>query len=145
MLGCGALTHFLPHFPTSPPSSHFPHRSLHLPHTPTHFPTPPLIPLSTSSLLPPTLQYIFLLSPHLPHLLKVWRSYHVIKFLWRSYCGEVTMRRSYWQPFCHSHSVPELSMNWSRNLYRQEYIDFLGIGAGMKLFVAYRNRNRNSC
>ena len=60
----------------------------------------------------PTPQHTFLhllsyLFPHLPflpphpntnfydlhislHLLKVWQSYHVTKFLWRSYCGEVT-------------------------------------------------------
>ena len=59
--------------------------------------------------LPNTLSYTSLshLFPHLPflashlntffyylhispHLLKVWRSYHVMKFLWQSYCGEVT-------------------------------------------------------
>ena len=35
---------------------------------------------------PPTPQHTFLhLSPHHLHLLKVWRSYHVTKFLWRSY------------------------------------------------------------
>ena len=56
------------------------------------------------------LSYLF---PHLPphsntfsyypyitlHFLKVLRSYHVTKFLWRSYCGKVTMWQSYWQPF----------------------------------------------
>ena len=78
----------------------FPYISSYLPHTPTHFPTPPLIPvpLPTSPLHPPTPQHIFLQSPHLPHLLKVWRSFHVTKFLWRRYRGEVTMWRSYWQP-----------------------------------------------
>ena len=28
----------------------------------------------------------------------------------------------------------KLSINRNRNLFRQEYIDFLGTGAGMKLF-----------
>ena len=68
-----------------------PHLSLHLPlppHTPTHFSTPPLIPLPTSS-LPTPHPNTFSYYPHIsPHLLKVWRSYHVMKFLWRSY----------WQP-----------------------------------------------
>ena len=78
VLGCGAPTHF-------PTSSHSPHLSLHLPHTPTHFATP-LVPLPTSPLPPPTPQHTFLLLlPHLPHLLKVWRSYHVTKFLWQSF------------------------------------------------------------
>ena len=85
MLGCGVPTHFL----TSPPSPHSPHLSLHLPylpHTPTHFRTPPLIPLPTFPLPPLAPQHTLLhLSPHLPHLLKEWRSYHVTKFLWRSY------------------------------------------------------------
>ena len=66
VLGCGATTHFLPHFPTSLPSPHSPHLSLHLPHTPTHFPTPSLIPLPTFPLPSPTPQHIFLLFPHLP-------------------------------------------------------------------------------
>ena len=35
----------------------------------------------------------------------------------------------------------ELSMDRNTNLFRQEYIDFLGTGTEMKLFVAYRNRN----
>ena len=93
---------------TLPPTSpHSPHLSLHLPHTPTHFATPPLIPLPTSPLPPPTPQHTFLRQlPHLPHLLKVWQSYHVTKFLWRSYCGEVTGNRvcttfsSYQYIFC---------------------------------------------
>ena len=33
--------------------------------------------------------------------------------------------------FC---NVPELSMDWNRNLFRQEYIDLLGTGAEMELF-----------
>ena len=76
-----------------------PHLSLHLP-----LPSPHPNTLSYTSLLylfphlaphPNTFSYY----PHIsPHLLKVWRSYHVTKFLWRSYCGEVTMWRSYWQP-----------------------------------------------
>ena len=87
------------HFPTSPPSPHSLHLSYisrYLPHIPTHLPTPPLIPLPHLPFLPPhpnTFSYY----PHIfPHLLKVWRSYHVMKFLWRSYhvaklsCGEVT-------------------------------------------------------
>ena len=84
-----------PHLPTLT----FPYISPYLPHTPSHFPAPPFIPPPTSLLPPPTPQHIFLLSPHLPSPFTVWRSYHVTKFLWRSYCGEVTMRRSYWQPF----------------------------------------------
>ena len=77
---------------------------------PTHFPTSPPSPFHTS----PTPQHTFLhlftyLFPHLPflppypntfsyythispHLLKVWRSYPVTKFLWQSSC----------QPFKHS-------------------------------------------
>ena len=89
MLGCGAPTLFLPHLLT--PLT-FPYISPYLPHTPTHFATPPLIPLPTSPLPPPTPQHTFLRQlPHLPHLLKVWQSYHVTKFLWRSY----------WQPSVH--------------------------------------------
>ena len=71
-----------PHLPTLT----FPYISPYFPHTPSHFPTPPLIPLTTSPLPPPTPQHIFLLSPHLPSPSQVWRSYHVKKFLWRSYC-----------------------------------------------------------
>ena len=58
-------------FPTSPLTSPIPqHTFLHLlsylfPHLPPH---------------PNTLSYTYL-----PHLLKVWQSYHVTKFLWRSY------------------------------------------------------------
>ena len=89
MLGCGAPTLFPPHLLT--PFT-FPYISLYLPHTPTHFATPLLIPLPTSPLPPPTPQHTFLRQlPHLPHLLKVWQSYHVTKFLWRSY----------WQPSVH--------------------------------------------
>ena len=81
VLGCGAPTHF----PISPPSPHpltFPYISPYLSHTPIHFPTPPLIPLPTSPLPPPTPQHTFLrLFPHLPHFLQVWRSYHVAKLL----------------------------------------------------------------
>ena len=86
----------------------FPHPSF-LPHSPTYFPTIPThLPSPSQSVakLPcdevsvakllwrsyhvapssPTPQHIFLLSPHISlHLLKVWRSYHVTKFLWRSY------------------------------------------------------------
>ena len=87
-LGCGAPTHLiLSHFPHLPHLT-FPYISFYryLPHTPAHFPTPPLMPLSTSTLPPPSPQHIFLLSPHIyPNVLKVWRSYHVTKFLWRSY------------------------------------------------------------
>ena len=89
-----------PHLPTLT----FPYISPYLPHTPSHFPTPPFISLPTSLLPPPTPQHIFLLSPHLPHLPKVWRSYHVTKFLWRSYCGKVNTWRSYWQPFTTPHT-----------------------------------------
>ena len=80
MWGPNTLPPTLPHIS----SLTFPYISPYLPHTPTHFPTPPLIPLLTSSLPPPTPQHTFLrLLPHLPHLLKVWRSYYVTKFLWR--------------------------------------------------------------
>ena len=30
--------------------------------------------------------------------------------------------------------VAELSMDWNRNVFRQEYIDFLVTGTGMELF-----------
>ena len=96
--GCGAPTHFLPQFPTSPlpHSLHLSYISHYLPHIPTHFPTPPLIPLPTSPLPPPTTQHIFLPSPHLlspsQRVAKLpcdevcvakllWRSYHVAKLL----------------------------------------------------------------
>ena len=93
--GPNTSSHTSPHLPYLT----FSYISPYLPHTPTHFPTPPLIPLPTSPLPPPTPQHIFLLFPHIsPHVLKVWRSYHVTKFLWQSYCGEVTMWQSYWQP-----------------------------------------------
>ena len=66
---------------------------------PTHFPTSPS-PFLTSPPHPNTLSYTFHTSSHIspsspapkhifyyshvsPHLLKVWRSYHVTKFLWR--------------------------------------------------------------
>ena len=52
----------IPHISSLP----FPYISPYLPHTPSHFPTPPLIPLPTSLLPPPTPQHIFLLSLHLP-------------------------------------------------------------------------------
>ena len=112
-LGVGPNANTLPHisslpspFPTSPLTCFTPqHTFLHL----------LLIPLPTSPLPRPTSQHIFLLSPHLPtpsqsvaklpcdkvppthpntffyyphispHLLKVWRSYHVTKFVWQSY------------------------------------------------------------
>ena len=83
--GCGAPTHF----PTSPPS---PHLSLHFPLPPSH---PNTLSYISLSYLFPHLPFLaphpntFSYYPHIsPHLLKVWRSYHVTKFLWRSY----------WQP-----------------------------------------------
>ena len=91
----GPNTLLIPHislpspFPTSPlisPTSH--HTFIHL--FSYLFPHPSFLPPH-----PNTFSYY----PHISlHLLKVWRSYHVTKFLWRSYCGEVTMWRSYWQP-----------------------------------------------
>ena len=91
----GPNTLLIPHislpspFPTSPltsPTTH--HTFLHL--LSYLFPHPSFLPPH-----PNTFSY-----PHISlHLLKVWRSYHVTKFLWRSYCGEVTMWRSYWKPF----------------------------------------------
>ena len=81
------------------PTLTFPCIFPYLLHTPSHFPTPPLIPLPTSPLPPPT-PNTFSYYPYITlHFLKVWRSYRVTKFLWRSYCGEVTMWRSYWQPY----------------------------------------------
>ena len=75
-----------PTFPLTPPHTH--HTFLHL--LSYLFPHPSFLPPH-----PNTFSYY----PHISvHLLKVWRSYHVMKFLWRSYCGEVTMWRSYWQP-----------------------------------------------
>ena len=78
----GPNTLLIPHislpspFPTSPLTSPTPHHTfLHLlsylfPHLP---------------FLPPH-PYTFSYYPHISlHLLKVWRSYHVTKFLWRSY------------------------------------------------------------
>ena len=67
------------HFPTSPLTSFTPqHTFLHL--LSYLFPHLPFL-----ALHPNTFSYY----PHIsPHLLKVWRSYHVTKFLWRSY----------WQP-----------------------------------------------
>ena len=100
VLGCGTLTHALPPsllhiFPTSPGSP------LLTPNTLSHisplisfprFPLTPPTPQHTSPhlpLLPPhtnTLPYTY---PHIsPHILKVWRSYHVTKFQWQSF----------WQP-----------------------------------------------
>ena len=81
---------------TLPPTSpHSPHVSLHLPLPPPHPNTLCYTSSHTSSdisLPPPTPQHTFLRQlPHLPHLLKVWQSYHVTKFLWRSY----------WQPSVH--------------------------------------------
>ena len=77
----------------------FPYISPYLPHTPSHFPTPSFIPLLLHPFFLPPHPNTFSYYPHISlHLLKVWRSYHVTKFLWRSYCGEVTMWRSYWQP-----------------------------------------------
>ena len=65
----------LQHLPTPIPTF------LTFPYTPTRFPTPP----STSPPIPPH-TYLHLSShsalPHIsPHLLKVWQSYHVAKFL----------------------------------------------------------------
>ena len=76
-------------FPTSPLTSPTPHHTfLHL--LSYLFPHPFFLPPH-----PNTFSYYSHISLH---LLKVWRSYHVTKFVWRSYCGEVTMWRSYWQP-----------------------------------------------
>ena len=91
----GPNTLLIPHislpspFPTSPLTSPTPHHTfLHL--LSYLFPHPFFLPPH-----PNTFSYY----PHISlHLLKVWRSYHVTKFVWRSYCGEVTMWRSYWQP-----------------------------------------------
>ena len=73
----GPTPHTFPYiFPITLPTS--------FPHTPTHFPTTPYT-FPHPSFLPPhpnTFSYY----PHISlHLLKVWRSYHVSKFLWRSY------------------------------------------------------------
>ena len=94
----GPNTLLIPHI--SLPSR--PHLSLHLPLPPPHPITLSYTSFYTSSHIPPpspphpnTFSYYLHISLH---LLKVWRSYHVTKFLWRSYCGEVTMWRSYWQP-----------------------------------------------
>ena len=101
----GPNTLLIPHislpssFPTSPLTSPTPH------HTFLHlllylFPHPFFLPPN-----PNTFSYY----PHISlHLLKVWRSYHVTKFVWRSYCGEVTMWRSYWQPNTASTTLPVL-------------------------------------
>ena len=104
MLRCGALTHFLPHFPnisslTSLPSP-FLASTLTSPHPNTLYYTSSHTSSHISSSSPTSQHTFLLLSPHLPHLLKVWRSYRVTKFLRRSYCGKVTMWRSYWQPIC---------------------------------------------
>ena len=99
--------------------------TLSIPHIslPTPFPTSPLTSPTTHHTFLHLLSYLFphpsFLPPHpntfsyYPHislhLLKVWRSYHVTKFLWQSYCGEVTMWQSYWQPFklcCHASIWP---------------------------------------
>ena len=92
----GPNTLLIPHislpspFPTSPLTSPTPHQTfLYL--LSYLFPHPSFLPPH-----PNTFSYC----PHISlHLLKVWRSCHVTKFLWRSYCGEVAMWRSYWQPF----------------------------------------------
>ena len=87
-----------------------PHISL-----PSPFPTSPLISPTSHHTFILLLSYLFPHPSFLPpqpntfsyyphislHLLKVWWSYHVTKLLWRSYCGEVTMWRSYWQPNLH--------------------------------------------
>ena len=64
VLGCGAPTHFLPHFPKSP-SSPFPTSPLTSPHPNTLSYTSSHI---SSHIFPsyPTPQHIFLVSPHLP-------------------------------------------------------------------------------
>ena len=72
------------------------------PTSPLTFPTPQHTFLHLLSYL---FQYLPFLSPHpntffydphiSSHLLKVWRSYHVTKFLWRSYCGKVTGNHFY--------------------------------------------------
>ena len=76
-------------FSTSPPSPHSPHLFLHLPLPPTH---PNTLSYTSLSYLFPHLPFLapqpntFSYYPHIsPHLLKVWRSYHVTKFLRRSY------------------------------------------------------------
>ena len=67
------------------PTLTFPCISPYLPHTPSHFPTPLFIPLPTSP-LPPPHPNTFSYYPYITlHFLKVWRRYHVMKFLWRSY------------------------------------------------------------
>ena len=80
----------------------FPYISPYLPHTPTHFPTPPLIPLPTSPLPPPTTQHTFL------H----YYTYPDVSLIF-SKCGEVTMTkflwRSFWQP-AYSNTVPYTSL-----------------------------------
>ena len=90
-------------FPHLLPTLTFPYISPYFPHTPSHFPPPPLIPLPTSPLPPPTPQQIFLLSPHLPSpsqsVVKLpcdevsvakllWRSYHVAKLLATYHCRQ---------------------------------------------------------
>ena len=93
----GPNTLLIPHISLPSP---FPTSPLTLPHT--HPITLSYTSFHTSSHIPPSSPphpNTFSYYPHISlHLLKVWRSYHVTKFLWRSYCGEVTMWRSYWQP-----------------------------------------------
>ena len=62
VLGCGAPTHFLPHFPTSPSSPHSPHLPLHLPLLPPHVNT-----LSYTS-TPPLIYTSFHISSSFPHI-----------------------------------------------------------------------------
>ena len=86
-----------------------PHISLHLLLPPPHPITLSYTSFHTSSHIPPPSPHTFSYYPHVPlHLLKVWRSYHVTKFLWRSYCGEVTMWRSYWLPYGPLHTTHPL-------------------------------------
>ena len=87
--GCGAPTHF-PHL-----LLHFIFLYISL----TSF-TPNSLSYNSLSYLFPHLPFLaphpntFSYYPHIsPHLLKVWQSYHVTKFLWQSFCGKVTVAK----------------------------------------------------
>ena len=85
----------------------FPYISPYFPHTPTHFPTPPLIPLPTYPLPPPTPQHIFLLSPHLlsPVLpLEQWFSTFFLS--WPNFCCTKVLWPIHFLSFLNEYSSP---------------------------------------
>ena len=94
---------------TSPPS---PYHSLHLRLPPSH---PNTLSHTSLSYLFPHLPFLaphpntFSYYPHIsPHLLRVWRSYHVTKFLWRS-CWQLEILAVI---IYHKIIKPKFSWNW---------------------------------